>query len=147
MDDLLSKIEDAFSSTLLDIADEYQQNSPIGVTGGLRRGWDVSIDSNPDGFRGVISNDAPFSKYRALGRGAGKAPPIDTLTPWVQQKIEPNEKKARAIAFVIGRKISKEGTNRYRDNTNPFYLNRDGSIKPELKQKFINLFKKHYRKL
>lgn len=141
------KVKQALESTILDIANEYQQNSPIGATGQLKAGWDVDVITTNQGFTGVISNVSNASKYRALGRRSGKPPPTQDLIPWVQKKIEPDVKKAQRIAYLIGQKIAREGTQRYRENTNPFGLTREGQIKPELKQKFTQLLIKYLNRL
>jgi len=140
---LETRLKNAFESAILDIADEYQRNSPVGATGLLKSSWDVDVSETTTGFIGTITNTAPVSRYRALGRGSGGFPPIYPLIDWVQVKIEPDEKKAKAIAFLIGRKIAREGTERFKNNQNPFYLNRDMSKKEELNQLFINKLREY----
>jgi hypothetical protein len=140
---LRTRLKTAFESAILDIADEFQQNSPVGATGLLKSSWDVNVTENTNGLVGIIVNNAPASRYRALGRGSGGFPPIEPLTDWVKVKIEPDEKKAKAIAFLIGRKIAREGTERFKNNQNPFYLNRDMTKKDELNQLFINKLRQY----
>jgi hypothetical protein len=143
---LESRLLRAFESAILDIADEYQQNSPVGASGLLKSSWDVDVTVSDTGFTGIITNTAPASRYRGLGRGAGRFPPLQPLVEWVQAKgIATEEKQAKRVAFLIGRKISREGTNRYKFNQNPFYLDRNGSKTVELQTKFINRLKFYLR--
>jgi hypothetical protein len=136
------KLLRAFESALLDIADEYQRNSPVGATGLLKSSWDVNVTTTPTSISGIISNTAPASKFRGLGRDAGRFPPLEPLKDWVLAKgLASEPKKAKRIAFLIGRKIAREGTNRFKTNNNPFSLNRDGSKKVELNRLFINRLK------
>jgi len=76
---LETRLKNAFESAILDIADEYQRNSPVGATGLLKSSWDVEVSETTTGFIGTITNTAPASRYRALGRGSGGFPPIDPL--------------------------------------------------------------------
>jgi hypothetical protein len=147
MSTLETKLLKAFESALLDIADEYQQNSPIGATRLLKSSWDVDVYPSNNVVHGVISNSAPNSKYRALGRDAGKFPPLEPLKDWVLAKgITTSPKQVDRVAYLIGRKISQEGTNRFKENQNPFYLNRDGTKKPPLNQLFLSKLQ-HYLSL
>ncbi len=48
------------------------------------------------------------------GRAAGKMPPIDAIEKWIEAKgIKPIEDKMKAssLAYLIARKIAREGTN------------------------------------
>lgn len=60
-----------------------------------------------------ISNRAPNSYYRLVGRAPGKQPPIDKLVNWAKRaKLPPS------LGYVIARKIAKDGTERYRTGQN-----------------------------
>lgn len=82
----------------------------------------------PDGFR--VETDekggrlwaADYFKYLVLGRGPGKAPPPDKLESWVEKHPEKlaSAKQvfkyitAKGLAYIIGQKIAKEGTDIYK---------------------------------
>jgi hypothetical protein len=134
---LEAKIKKAVESAILDIAEQYQRDSPVGATGLLKSSWDVEVFGDNNSITGIISNTATSSKYRGLGRDKGGFPPLSPLVQWVKAKIEPDEKKAKAIAFLIGRKIANEGTDRYKKNENPFMLERTGQKTVQLKQLFL----------
>lgn len=62
------------------------------------------------------TNSATLSGYLYLaGRIAGKQPPIDAIEKWLVQKgIKPIDDKMKisSLAFLIARKIAREGTNK-----------------------------------
>jgi hypothetical protein len=62
------------------------------------------------------TNSATLSGYLYLaGRIAGKQPPIDAIEKWLIQKgIKPIDDKMKisSLAFLIARKIAREGTNK-----------------------------------
>ena len=45
-----------------------------------------------------------------FGRKPGRPPPTQALIPWVMTKITRDPKLAKVIAFLIARKIGREGT-------------------------------------
>lgn len=121
---------DAFTDELLDLAQEFQENSPIGATEQLISGWDVQSTPRkiPYGFevRSNITNNSDRAENRIAGREPGGMPPIGNLEnpesgilPWVVAKgIETNPKKARSVAYAIAMSIKERGTQRYRDQDN-----------------------------
>lgn len=64
----------------------------------------------------ITSNDTAGSLFGYVylaGRKAGKQPPIDAIKDWLEQKgIKPieNKMKISSLAFLIARKIAREGT-------------------------------------
>jgi len=54
------------------------------------------------------------------GRGPGKFPPIQNIQDWIQNKpgftLDPDV-KIEAVAFLIARKIAREGTEIFKDKT------------------------------
>lgn len=109
----------------LELADELQQASPEGATGGLKKGWDVIASSrrrNTLDVRFAVVNKTPASLYRAIGRGPGRIPPFDegsAIDQWVRKVqgiSDPKERKSRR--FLIARGIARRGTKRWRDKDN-----------------------------
>ena len=118
-----SSLYDAYTDALLDLAQEFQDNSPIGASRMLVEGWDVQ--NSPKrvawGFevKSNITNSAGNARNRIGGRPGGTPPPIQPLTDWVMAKgIAANPNKARGIAFAIRRKIANEGTERFKAKDN-----------------------------
>ena len=126
----VEQVEDIFTDGLLDIADNFQRTTPVGSTGILKRSWDIDVIKTEGNLTGKIYNTAPNSFHRLLGRGSGRMPPITPLFEWTKAKIEPDEKKAKRIAFLIAKKIGRSGTQRFVKNKNNLGLNKDGSLKP-----------------
>ena len=120
---LKSKIYDTYTSALLDLAQEFQENSSVGATRQLKESWDVQ--NTPKrvawGFevKSNIINTSERAVNRIAGRPPGAPPPVQPLQEWVIAKgIETNPKKARGVAFAIRRKIMNEGTERYKEREN-----------------------------
>lgn len=117
---------DVMTDEYLRAVEELQRNSPVGVSSiigqpSLKESWD--IEANLVGGEVVvrITNNAPAALNRLEGRKAGKFPPPIPLQNWVQYKLNQSDpKKIKAIAFLIGRKISKEGTDRSKRNFRDF---------------------------
>lgn len=110
---------DAMDTALLELADYLQRNSPRGVSVGadsLAGGWQVKPASKQRGIleiRGEVYNTATAAEFRIRGRGPGKYPPFhkgSSLAKWGAAKGIP--------AFLIARKIAKEGTERWRTKDN-----------------------------
>lgn len=62
---------------------------------------------------------AAHTEYTVEGRGPGKFPPIDKIEEWIEEKgvaatIE-GEITVSSLAFLIARKIAKEGTEVWKD--------------------------------
>lgn len=56
---------------------------------------------------------ADYFKYLIHGRGPGKQPPPDKMLAWVSQNPETyswTDAEKSSLAYVIGRKIAREGT-------------------------------------
>ena len=115
------RINEIFNKHALDAADKLQQNSPVGATGDLSKGWDIiparRQSSSFDVSVNVINN-VPNALNRIVGRAPGKFPPEAPILAWVQKKLKPEPKRAKGIAFVIRRKIAREGTQRWKAKQN-----------------------------
>lgn len=132
---LKSKVYDTYTDALLDAAQEFQENSPVGSTGDLKAGW--SVQNSPKklafGFeiRSNITNNSSAAINRIAGRAPGSPPPVQPLVDWTIAKgLATNPKKALGIAFAIRNKIAKKGTDRYINKDNWVGINPDGSRIP-----------------
>ena len=59
------------------------------------------------------------------GRKPGKFPPVKNMRDWVRTKLGITEPKELArVAYLVGRKISREGTSIYKDNSKGLQLDK-----------------------
>ena len=97
--------------------------SPV-ASGQLANSWQVSaVVASNNGVPSVqvrITNSAPNSFFRIVGRAPGRMPPTAAIRLWCQQKgIDP------ALAFPIARSIGETGTFRWRTKTNVLNYDRN----------------------
>ena len=118
-----SGIRDTFVNGWIDAVDEFQQNTPVGATGDLKRGWDIQDKSLASNVHQVtISNVADNALYRIAGRGPGRMPPHEPIYRWAVKKgIEDK-------TYVIRRAIARKGTRRWIEKKNWVGINNDGSF-------------------
>ena len=77
-------------------------------TGALRQSITTETDKrSPFPLWVTIGPTVNYGRYVEFGRKAGKMPPVSALEPWVRLKLKP--KNPMAVAFVIARKIAREG--------------------------------------
>jgi hypothetical protein len=94
---------------------------------GLKRDADSKGQRIPQGFEKTVSDEGGsisvehYFRYLVVGRGPGKQPPPDAMLAWVEKHPEIiaefratyREIEAKEIAYIIGRKIGREGTDIY----------------------------------
>lgn len=129
---------DIFVDLLFDLADDLQRGSYVGASKAfgkpsLKEGWDIIAPRKSSvGFdiSASVVNRTPAALNRVVGRGSGKFPPVAPIREWVQEVIgEKDPQKIKRIAFLVGRKIAQEGTDRFRSKSNYAGLNVDGTAK------------------
>ena len=115
-------IADIFDDELLNLADQLQQQSPIGATLELKKGWDVKpSEITPNSVKAAVTNKAPNTLQRIAGKKAGgrfddyKAG--SDLARWAALKGIP--------AFLVARKIFRFGTDRYISGENIAGIDKD----------------------
>lgn len=103
-----------FADKILTMYRQALQNKGIDASGTLSQTASSTIEI--DGTKLIISlNLEPYWKYVEYGRRAGKMPPIDAIARWITIKpIVPNPINGRVpdtrqLAFLIARKIGREG--------------------------------------
>lgn len=82
------------------------------------RGMDSSggaFDSLEVSGNQLLGND--YIYYLVNGRGPGKFPPVANIVEWVRTKLGLEGREARQAAYLIGRKISLQGTSIFRDKS------------------------------
>jgi hypothetical protein len=65
---------------------------------------------------------AEYLYYLDQGRGPGKFPPPSNIIAWVRSKLGIEDSEARQVAFLVGRKISKQGTEIWRNKAKGIQL-------------------------
>jgi hypothetical protein len=93
-------------------------------TGDLRNGYRLNKTVLKGGeFSGQLQNTTPNSLYRERGRGPGRMPPFgpgSELNKWARRK--------GIVAFLVARKIAKQGTERWRKNQNALGIDRSSTV-------------------
>lgn len=126
------KAREVFDQNAARLVQELKKVSPVGASGDLRDGWQAKPARKLGGvgqYSVDVTNTATNSFYRIVGRGPGKMPPKQPILDWVYAKGLKG-KDAERRAFLIRRKISKEGTQRWIEKDNPIGIRRDGSLSP-----------------
>lgn len=76
--------------------------------GGYARGWKVSLSVGEKTL--TIYNQAPYSSVIEQGRRPGaRQPPTKALVPWVRRKLGIGRRQAEGVAFLVARKIGRDG--------------------------------------
>jgi hypothetical protein len=75
-------------------------------TGNFRRNWrSRAIDVGAE-----IFNNAPYAGVIEYGRRKGaRQPPSEPIARWVQRKLGKSREESQSIAFLIARKIARDG--------------------------------------
>lgn len=114
--ELTKEIQDLVDS----IADIYRQNLESSKASGELQNFETHITLN-DTTLLVSFKLEDYWRYVEYGRGPGRMPPIDDIEKWVSVKIK-DQKPAvpdpingkipdtRQLAYLIARKIGREGT-------------------------------------
>lgn len=95
--------------------------------------WLDALSVKVVGNRGEIWG-TDYTQYLVNGRANGKRPPISVLEKWVNDKFGVYGQEAKSMAFAIGNKIAKEGTEYYPQGTDLL-----GVLESNECQQFINL--------
>ena len=100
-------IEKALHQSGLAVQGEAAILAPVN-TGALRQSITTVVDTRPPFPLWVtVGPTVGYGRYVEFGRKPGKMPPISALEPWVRLKLK--AKNPRAVAFLIARKIAREG--------------------------------------
>jgi hypothetical protein len=111
-------IRRAMSDRLSRLTAELRRTSPRGVSQpeSLQSGWQYRMLSETTG---ILQNTTPAAFNRMAGRPPGQEPPSAPGTP-LAKWAEAKGLKAR----IVARKIAREGTDRWIDNTNVLGVDR-----------------------
>ena len=106
--------------------------------------WAKSLEveiSKTDGKSTAKLYGEKYTEQLVLGRKPGRFPPIKAIEQWIKDKgIQPIEAnlKISSLAFLIARKIAKEGTNYYKQGGTDLV---ESVITPKRIQDIINQVK------
>lgn len=139
--DFRKQVNDIFNEAASDAVAELKALSPVGATGELQEMWRyIPARRETVTFTTVatIVNNASNVESRIFGRGPGLAPPIEPLERWIEAKQTANgngngngngrKAKLRSRAVALSKKIAREGTERYKEGSNPFGLTPSGGF-------------------
>lgn len=96
--------------------------TPVGATSKLRNYTVFQVLGTAEDMRLEVRQSAKSTSgypYGAAVRGGTRPhfPPVDALIPWVRKKLGVPENRARSVAYLIARKISRVGT-----KPNPYHV-------------------------
>lgn len=118
---LLTQIAEEFAESVIEgIAKNIREKDLFGFGPMNNTGRAVeSMGYKYDGRRLVIYSNWNFFWTLETGRGPGKMPPLDPILDWVQQRgIYSPDITPKSMAFLIARKIGREGSLLYRNGGN-----------------------------
>jgi hypothetical protein len=113
---------------------------PIRNTGETEK----SIFWRYDGKNAIVGSTKGWITVLEDGRPPGKFPPPDSIEKYVSDKLLPDGKSQKSLAFLIGRKISEKGSLIYQqgghsgilsDYINEEYIREN--LTEKLKEKFV----------
>ena len=99
------------------VVEQYRkvlESEGINATSNLSSTASVIVELNGDKLL-ISLNLAPYWRYVEYGRRPGKFPPIDSIKEWIKVKpVVPDARNGKVpnddqLAFMISRKISREG--------------------------------------
>lgn len=94
-------------STALAIQSDARMRVPV-ASNRLRSS--INTKFRGDKMGAEVFTDVHYARRVEEGRKPGRMPPSSALEAWVRTKITAAEKEIKGIAFVIARKIGREGT-------------------------------------
>ena len=77
------------------------------------------------GLTNVRSLGIDYLLYLDQGRSSGKFPPVLKITEWVREKLKiSNSRELKQVSYLVGRKISKEGTEIFKNKSKGIELDK-----------------------
>lgn len=135
-----------FADKVLQMYRQELQNQGINASSTLSQTATATVEMN--GTKLLISlNLEPYWRYVEYGRRAGKMPPIDAIAKWITVKpIIPNPVNGRVpdtrqLAFLIARKIGREGIIGQKPISNIAYSDAMESLINDIKSAIVGMAK------
>lgn len=125
------------------LANLYRSNLVESIATGELLDFTFRINLQGNYFE-VIFLLPEYWQYVENGRRAGKQPPIEAIEDWIRVKpiipyaINGKVPDTRQLAFLIARKIGREGIEGKKPLTNAMYSDKAEDIIQEIKQAFAN---------
>ncbi|RLD69228.1 MAG: hypothetical protein DRI95_00620 [Bacteroidetes bacterium] len=100
-------------------------------TGNAKKSLRVEQDGNHFKSIGIF-----YLEFLNTGRGGGRFPPTHKIELWVRTKLGiTDEKKVKQVTFLVSRKISKLGTQIFKDNSKGIQLEKKiNDLRAEINQ-------------
>lgn len=107
---LIKQLLDSIKAEII----ESQSQKGMVASGGSARSLETSAEELSGQITGV-----EYFRFQEFGRAPGKQPPIDSIEKWITDKRlnVPEKWTIRGFAYVIARKIGREGSRIYRDKS------------------------------
>ena len=135
-----------FADKVLQMYRQELQNKDINASSTLSQTATATVEMN--GTKLLISlNLEPYWRYVEYGRRAGKMPPIDAIAKWITVKpILPNPINGRVpdtrqLAFLIARKIGRDGIIGRKPISNIAYSDTMESLINDIKSAIVGMAK------
>ena len=136
-------LTDQIEKLVEQLASLYRSNLEESIASGTLSNFTFRINLQGNYFE-VIFLLPEYWEYLEYGRRAGKQPPIESIEEWIRVKpiipyaINGKVPDTRQLAFLIARKIGREGTVGKKPLTNAMYSDTAENIIQEIKQAFAN---------
>ena len=74
---------------------------------------DLGMKHTAEETSGVLTGYG-YYYYLVHGRAPGKQPPVEAMLSWIQKRgIQPTDISQKSLAYLVARKIAREGTDIY----------------------------------
>lgn len=114
---VLERFDGVVAATLAELGALGQRlivsESPRGVSaggGGLRGSIFSELRGAPARRQAIVASSVFYAPIVEVGRRPGKRPPVAPISLWVLRKLHVASGQASRVAFLVSRKIGREGT-------------------------------------
>jgi len=101
----------------------------------------VTTTPNTDRRGGFVIVNAVYGAAVEFGRKSGEWPNVNALITWVRKKITSDAKRAKVIAYFVGKSIFENGT-----KAKPFLMPAFTRVSAKYPNRIKKIVKKHERK-
>jgi hypothetical protein len=104
-------LKTSLDKVVVDLREKYEE---LGMKASGRWGesLEVTISESNGGIRGTILGER-YTEQLERGRKSGRFPPVAAIEAWIDSKGIVSDIPKKSLAFLIARKIAKEGTRYY----------------------------------
>lgn len=116
---IISELE-KFNEKIKARLDENIQGRKMTNSGNAKRSLQIVRDNNSFQSIGIF-----YLEFLDKGRGSGKFPNLEAIEKWVRTKLNiTDNREAKQVTFLVGRKIAKLGTEIFKDNSKGLQLDK-----------------------